>query len=181
MVSGGPGPRAHRHDRRTEVDVTAPHESPAATDSRPALAPMSLERVEESLDRLGYAFVEDEEHPDVLRARFDDYRFQFMLTGDEHGVMQTRGRWNHTVDISRKIEMLKICNEWNMGRVWPKVYVRRENEGMLGLYAETTHDFDLGATDTQIDRALSCGLRTVISFFHELEARIGPEVEDLDS
>lgn len=145
------------------------------------VAPLSIERVESALSQHGYSFVEDADNPDILRARFDEYRFQFMLTGESLAILQTRGRWNHTVDISRKIDMLKICNEWNMGRVWPKVYVRRENEGMLGLYAETTHDFDLGATDTQIDRALSCGLRTVISFFHELEARIGPEVEDLDS
>src|SRR5699024_2328923 len=59
-----------------------------------------------------YAFVEDEEHPDILRARFDDYRFQFMLTGEERGVLQTRGRWNHTVDVSRKVEIIKLCNEW---------------------------------------------------------------------
>ena len=119
--------------------MTASNESPATTDSRTALTPMSLERVEESLGRLGYAFVEDEEHPDVLRARFDDYRFQFMLTGDEHSVMQTRGRWNHTVDVSRKVEMVKLCNEWNMNRIWPKVYVRRESEGLLGVYLSLIH------------------------------------------
>src|SRR5690625_6193175 len=78
---------------------------------------MSLQRVEESLTRHGYAFVEDEEHPDILRARFDDYRFQFMLTGEERGVLQTRGRWNHTVDVSRKVEIIKLCNEWNMNRI----------------------------------------------------------------
>ncbi|EYT50193.1 hypothetical protein D641_0105270 [Brachybacterium muris UCD-AY4] len=181
MVSSGPmilGPFPSRS--QDEVDVTAPNESPTATGSRTALEPMSLERVEESLARLGYAFVEDEEHPDVLRARFDDYRFQFMLTGDEHGVMQTRGRWNHTVDVSRKVEMVKLCNEWNMNRIWPKVYVRRESEGLLGVYGELAADFRAGALDDQIDNSITCGLSTVIAFFHSLEERLGAELDELD-
>lgn len=161
--------------------MTAPHESPAVTDSTEGLAPMSLARVEESLTRHHYAFVKDEEHPEILRARFDDYRFQFMLTGEDHGVLQTRGRWNHSVDFSRKLEMVKLCNEWNMNRIWPKVYVRRESEGLLGVYGELAADFRAGALDSQIDSAIKCGLSTVIAFFHSLEERLGAELEDLDS
>ena len=83
--------------------MTAPNESPVqmGEGSADELAPLSLARVEEGLARHGYAYVEDEAHPEILRARFDDYRFQFMLTGEERGVLQTRGRWNHTVDVSR--------------------------------------------------------------------------------
>ena len=163
--------------------MTAPHESPvhSNTDSAEVLAPLSLERVEQSLARHGYAFVEDDEHPDILRARFDDYRFQFMISGDEHGVLQTRGRWSHSVDVSRKVEMVKLCNEWNMNRIWPKVYVRRESEGLLGVYGELAADYRTGALDSQIDSAIKCGLSTVIAFFHSLEERLGAELDELDS
>ncbi|MCL6422071.1 YbjN domain-containing protein [Brachybacterium sp. JHP9] len=157
---------------------------PQASSALPAadgVTPISIERIESALSQHGYAFVEDAEHPEVLRARFDDYRFQFMLASVNRPVLQIRGRWNHSVDVSRKHEMLRLCNDWNMGRVWPKVYVRRENEGMLGLYGEVTHDFYGGGTDQQIDRAIECGLRTVIAFFHELEDQLGPEIEDLDA
>ena len=163
------------------LEVTSPNESTVQKDSADGLAPMSLQRVEESLTRHGYAFVEDEEHPDILRARFDDYRFQFMLTGEERGVLQTRGRWNHTVDVSRKVEIIKLCNEWNMHRIWPKVYVRRESEGLLGVYGELAADFRVGALDTQVDNAIACGLSTVIAFFHSLEERLGDELDDLDA
>ncbi|WP_245822646.1 YbjN domain-containing protein [Brachybacterium avium] len=163
--------------------MTAPNESPVqmGKGSADELAPLSLSRVEESLARHGYAFVEDEEHPEILRARFDDYRFQFMISGDEHGVLQTRGRWSHSVDVSRKVEMIKLCNEWNMNRIWPKVYVRRESEGLLGVYGELAADFRAGALDSQIDNAITCGLSTVIAFFHSLEERLGAELDDLDS
>ncbi len=155
-------------------------QSVAVPEEAVLLAPMSLERLQEALTRLGYSFVQDEAHPDVLRARFDDYRFHFLLTGEDGGVLQARGRWNHSVDVSRKVEMIKLCNEWNMNRIWPKVYVRRESEGLLGVYGETIADFRGGAIDAQIDAALTCGLSTVIAFFHSLEERLGDEIDDLD-
>jgi len=160
--------------------VTAPHESPALPDSTHGLAPMSMARIEQSLARHGYAFVEDDEHAEILRARFDDYRFQFMLSGEEQAVLQTRGRWSHSVDFSRKVEMVKLCNEWNMNRIWPKVYVRRESEGLLGVYGELAADFRAGALDSQVDSAIKCGLSTVIAFFHSLEERLGAELDELD-
>ncbi|MGP9694987.1 YbjN domain-containing protein [Brachybacterium sp. AOP25-B2-12] len=141
---------------------------------------LSLERVEASLERHGYAFVEDEEHPDIVRARFDAYPFLFMLAGDDRTILQTRARWNHSVDVARKVEMVKLCNEWNMNRIWPKVYVRREAETVLGMYGEVAVDFSTGARDDQIDRSLECGLTTIISFFHDLEERLGSSVDDLD-
>ncbi|WP_240613277.1 YbjN domain-containing protein [Brachybacterium endophyticum] len=149
--------------------------------SAEGVCPISTRRVEASLKNHGYAYVEDTDHPEVLRARFDDYRFQFMLTGEAGSVLQARGRWNRSVSAARKPEMLKLCNEWNMSRVWPKVYVRRESEGLLGLYGEVTSDFSSGGSDQQIDRAIECGLRTVIAFFRELEERLGSEVDELDA
>lgn len=141
---------------------------------------LSLARVRACLERHGYAFVEDEEHPDILRARFDSYPFLFILAGDSGTILQTRARWNHSVDVARKVEMIKLCNEWNMNRIWPKVYVRREAETVLGMYGEVAVDFGCGARDEQIDRAVECGLTTVISFFHELEERLGSSVDELD-
>lgn len=145
------------------------------------LEPISLARVEESLTRQGYAFLEDASTPDHVRARFDDYRFTFLLAGHDHAVLQSRGKWSRLVDVEHKLEMIRMCNEWNMRRIWPKVYVRREGEGMLAVYGEVAADFGAGAADAQIDRALRCGLSSVIAFFHGLEERLGAELADLDA
>lgn len=142
---------------------------------------VTLDRLRAVLDRHGYAFVEDEEHPDVLRARFDSYPFLFILTGEEGSILQVRARWTHSVDVARKVEMSKLCNEWNMNRIWPKVYVRREGEAVLGMYGEYAADFALGASDAALDRTIQCGLATIISFFHEIEERLGSSVDELDS
>lgn len=156
--------------------MTAVHGAPHHAAGTGELPAITLERVEQSLTRLGYSFVQDEDHPEVLRARFDDYRFHILLAGAHRSVLQTRGRWNHSVDISRKVEMIKLCNEWNMNRVWPKAYVRRESESVLALYGEVNTDYLCGAADAQIDRAIECGLSTVISFFREIEARLGSDL-----
>lgn len=145
------------------------------------LEALSLARVEACLERHGYAFVEDEEHPQILRARFDSYPFLFLLAGEEGTILQTRARWNHSVDVARKVEMVKLCNEWNMNHVWPKVYVRREAETVLGMYGEVATDFATGCLDDQIDRAIQCSLTTIISFFHDLEERLGSSIDELDA
>lgn len=154
-------------------------DAPGKTHGTCTHPPVSLDRIEDSLRRLGYSFVQDEGHPDVLRARFDDYRFHFLLAGDDRDVLQTRGRWNHALDVSRKVEMLKMCNEWNMNRLWPKVYVRRESESVLSLYGEISADFHCGAAEVQIDRAIEAGLSTVIGFFHDVEARYGADLDSI--
>lgn len=142
---------------------------------------ISRRRVEEALDGLGYAYAEDEAHADQLRARFDDYRFTFLLAGADHAVLQIRGRWSRGVDVGHKPEMVRMCNEWNRSRIWPKVYVRREGDGMLGVYGEVAADFGAGALDAQIDSALRCGLSSVIAFFRSIEERLGAEIEELDA
>jgi hypothetical protein len=161
--------------------VTQPHVSPSSTagdETTREVRPVTVERIERALTARGYAFVEDPEHPEVLRARFDDHRFQFSLSSESHDVLQVRGRWKCSVDASRKAEMLRLCNEWNMNRIWPKVYARREADGALGLYGEVAADFRSGASDAQIDRAIDCGLHTVIAFFQELRSRLDADREE---
>lgn len=161
--------------------MTSPTDYRLPDHDGPELEALSLERVEASLERHGYAFVEDADDAPVVRARFDSYPFVFQLAGEDGSILQTRARWNHSVDVARKVEMVKLCNEWNMTRVWPKVYVRRESDTFLGMYGEVAVDFAAGARDAQIDRALECGLSTIISFFHDLEERLGSSVDDLDA
>lgn len=149
----------------------------AQTDSAAVqLAPLTLDRVAQCLRSHGYSYLEDESGEDVLTAGFHDYRFQFLLTGEDHQTLQVRGRWNHSLDVSRKVEAIKLCNECNMNRIFPKVYVRRESEDHLSLYGEYAADFLRGASDDQIDRVVTAGLKTVIKFFRDIESRFGTDL-----
>ena len=130
---------------------------------------ISVGRLKDSLNRLGYSYVEDDESPSVLRARFDSYPFTFAITGESDDLLVVRGRWDQMLPVEHKLEAAKVCNHWNMERMWPKVYVRRENDEALGVYGENIVDFTHGASDAAIDRAIACSLTTSISFFNSLQ------------
>ncbi|MDR2722205.1 MAG: YbjN domain-containing protein [Cellulomonadaceae bacterium] len=126
---------------------------------RPAL--LAPGRIGEELARRGYRFRLDADG-DVTGV-WDGNQFWFLLLGDHKEVLQVRARWANTVDDSARLSILQAANDWNRDRLWPKVYVREEDE--LAVYAEVSVDFEHGATDAQLADTISCGLATATQFF----------------
>ncbi|MDO5646154.1 MAG: YbjN domain-containing protein [Dermabacter sp.] len=152
--------------------------SPQVRDPHGPAHALTAERLKAALTRLGYSFVEDEENPDILRARFDAYPFTFAITGEHSSLLVVRGRWDQLIPVKLKMEAARVCNHWNMERLWPKVYVRREGDGALGVYGENVFDFHHGASDDALDRALRCSLTTAITFFRNLNDELPDENEN---
>ncbi|WP_250257989.1 YbjN domain-containing protein [Dermabacter sp. Marseille-Q3180] len=146
-------------------------------DAAPAGNKLTIERLEESLERLGYAFVEDDDTPNVLRARFDHYPFTFAVAGEHSHILVVRGRWDELLSVQQKLEATRLCNHWNMERMWPKVYVRRENDSALGVYGELVFDYYYGVSDEAIDRAITCALSTTVAFFSRLSSQVSDQDE----
>ncbi|QEU11428.1 MULTISPECIES: YbjN domain-containing protein [Dermabacter] len=146
-------------------------------DAAPAGNKLTIERLEESLERLGYAFVEDDDTPNVLRARFDHYPFTFAVAGEHSHILVVRGRWDELLSVQQKLEATRLCNHWNMERMWPKVYVRRENDSALGMYGELVFDYYYGVSDEAIDRAITCALSTTVAFFSSLSSQVSDQDE----
>jgi hypothetical protein len=59
-------------------------------------------------------------------------------------------------------------NAWNADKLWPKGYVRVEDD-VLGIYAEHTVDYEHGVTDEQIDLHLACGISTALQLFEHID------------
>lgn len=146
-------------------------------DAAPAGEKFTIERLEDSLERLSYAFVEDDDTPNVLRARFDHYPFTFAVAGEHSHILVIRGRWNELLAAQQKLEATRLCNHWNMERMWPKAYVRRENDTALGVYGELVFDYFYGVSDEAIDRAITCALSTTVAFFSNLAAHVSDHDE----
>ncbi len=53
--------------------------------------------------------------------------------------------------------MLIACNEWSQQMLWPKVYVKADEEG-VAVYSELTIAWDHGVTDEQLDLQLSTSI-----------------------
>ena len=70
--------------------------------------------------------------------------------------------------------MLIACNEWSQQMLWPKVYVKAD-EDEIAVYTEHTIAWDRGVTDAQLDLQLSTSIGSSLGFFREMTKRFVPE------
>ena len=128
----------------------------------PRPAPVSAERIGGDLARRGYRFRVDDDGD--VTGTWDGNRFWFLLLGSNDEILQVRGRWAGSIPARARLSVLQAVNDWNRERVWPKVYTREEDAGLV-LYTEVSVDFEHGATDEQLAATVSCGLVTATQFF----------------
>jgi len=139
-----------------------------------AVRPLNRERVEAYLESQKYTVRVDDDGD--LFGLFNDQPFWFVLMGEQKEILQVRGRWRHSVDEGRGVEVAQIVNDWNRDRIWPKTYTRSE-DGEIFIYSEVSTDFEHGVTDEQIAQTLACGLATGVQFFEHLAERLSPSSE----
>lgn len=149
--------------RRRDDPAHEPGRGLARLVQRPS--PLGSARVEAYLVGQGYHVQHDEDGD--LTGTWDGDRFWFLLLGEDHEVLQIRGRWHRTVPEERRAAVLLAVNDWNRERIWPKAYVRSEDD-VLALYGEVSVDLEHGATDDQLAQLVACGLGTGVQLFAAL-------------
>ena len=136
-------------------------------------SPLAAARIESYLVERGYHVAYDEDGD--LTGTWDGDRFWFLLLGEQEEILQVRGRWHRTLPPHRRTAALLAVNDWNRERIWPKVYLRDEDEG-TALYTEVSVDLEHGVTGDQLGQLVACGLGTGVQFF----AALGGLVPDVD-
>jgi hypothetical protein len=131
------------------------------------LAAVNKDRIKARLDARGYNYGVDDDGD--IGGRWDDHVFYFLLLGKDSEYLQVRGRWSRSLPTSELGQVLVHANDWNAGRIWPKVYVRLEENETLGVYTEHSVDYEPGVTDTQLDQHLGCAVSTSLAFFASLD------------
>ncbi|UZN02686.1 YbjN domain-containing protein [Cellulomonas sp. S1-8] len=132
----------------------------------PALGPLSRDRITAALDGRDMRYGIDDDGD--VGGYWDGHLFYFFIMGESGEHLQVRGRWNRKVDVAETPAVLAIVNEWNATHLWPKGYVRTEDE-VVGVYAEHTVDYEHGVSDEQIDLQLACGISTGLQLFEFLD------------
>jgi len=135
-------------------------------EQRPSLAPMAKARITERLEAQGLRYLVDDDGD--AAGYWDGHLFYFFVYGDADQAFQVRGRWNRKLGTEHLDALVRLANEWNSERLWPKVFVREE-DGLLGIYGELTVDYADGVADEQIDRQMNCGVATTIGVFEHLD------------
>jgi hypothetical protein len=145
-----------------------------ATGVQARLTPLTRERVADYLRSRGNKFVVDDDGD--LTGTWNGDRFWFLLLGDQHEILQVRGRWHRTVPMDNGPALALAINDWNRDRIWPKVYAREE-DGELGLYTEVSADLEPGVNDAQLGQIVSCGLGTGVQAFAAMSEAL-PDPDD---
>jgi hypothetical protein len=127
--------------------------------------PLTTERVAAELARRDYLFQTDDDGD--LTGLWDGNRFWFILMGQDKEVLQVRGKWGQHLPPAAREAALHAINDWNRDRLWPKVYLRDEDE--VAIYTEVSVDFEPGATDAQLADTIACGLVTATQFFNQAD------------
>jgi hypothetical protein len=132
-------------------------------------APLTTERVMDRLVALGYhVALDDDGDPTGV---WGTDRFWFVRLGSQHEILQVRGRWSRTVPLARRADLLLAVNDWNRDRMWPKAYVRTEDDG-LAVTAEVSVDLAEGVTDDQLDALILRGLASGGRLFEALALQL---------
>ena len=144
---------------------TKPTDTPASPSSG-ALAPLSQERITAHFDANDIRYGVDDDGD--LGCYFDGHPFYFFVVGQDGEYLQVRARWHRKVDASELDAVLRIVNEWNTDRLWPKGYVRAEGD-VLGVYGEHTVDYEHGLTDEQLGLHVQLSVSTTLHLFGALD------------
>ncbi|RMI04791.1 YbjN domain-containing protein [Cellulomonas triticagri] len=145
---------------------------PDAAGAGPAPQALSHDRVTAVLDSRDMRYGVDDDGD--IGGYWDGHLFYFFRMGGQQEYLQTRGRWNRKVGIDQFARVVELVNDWNASKLWPKGYVRREDD-VVGVYAEHTVDYEHGVTDEQLDLHLACGITTALSLFEHLDEQYPDE------
>ncbi|KQY44695.1 YbjN domain-containing protein [Cellulomonas sp. Root137] len=132
------------------------------------LPPLTIERVAQRLDARGSVYGRDTDGD--LVGRWDSHPFWFITMGRTKEYLQVRGRWARQVPGTELGTILLGANKWSETMVWPKIYVRIEDE-QVAVYTEHTVDYQSGVSDEQLDLHLTGGIASALRFFAELDER----------
>lgn len=131
--------------------------------------PFTRERMAEYMQREEYSYDLDSDG-DVMTG-FKKHGFYLLANGAEDEVLTVRGRWNRSLPADQRYALLDALNDWAVERIWPKGYVREDDDGTLAVFGEFSVDLEDGATDEQLAQYLDCGISTCLGMFDELDQR----------
>lgn len=147
-----------------------PAPEPAAP-SPHAIPALSQDRIKALFDEKGWNYYVDNEGD--LGGVWDDNQFWFLLRGQDKEILHIQARWHRPIDISRLEEVREFIVRWHREKLWPKCYHRINDEGVLHVYGEVTHDHEHGVTDDQLMQQIRCAIGTSNQFFDELARELG--------
>ena len=118
--------------------------------------------IEELLDEFGLLHQIDDDGD--LTVRWDSFTVYFFQYGDQKEVLQARAYVDRRLLVEQRASIVMWLDEWHRTRMAPKAYTTLPDDGLLGVCAEISHDFEKGATREQIALIIGTWLSQITQF-----------------
>jgi len=130
-------------------------------------SPITQERITGLLAEHGLGYFVD--HEGDIGLMFHGRLHYLLLLGPQDGALQVRGQWNRIASIDRLDELLELCQQVNLERVWPSTFVQVRDNGTVVPTAQVSTFLPYGATDDQLATVVLGGLGVTNAFFDALD------------
>lgn len=132
-----------------------------------SLAPVSVDRLAQVLEAEGLNFGYSDDRS-RLGGYWGEHLVEFIFYGEALEVLQVRAHWGRPLPADSWVDVLERLNSNNSERIWPKLYVDREDDG-LAVMAEHAVDYEPGASDEQLAQHVQCAVSTSLGAFERLD------------
>jgi hypothetical protein len=99
-----------------------------------------------------------------LVVRWEKCSVFFFFYGDRREVLQSRMYLNRRFNVDNRATLTLLLDEWNRTKLFPKAFTILPDDGMVGICAEHCHDFEAGATRSQIKYSVGMWIDTLLRF-----------------
>ncbi|MGI8678972.1 MAG: YbjN domain-containing protein [Jatrophihabitans sp.] len=98
-----------------------------------------------------------------LLVRWESCTIYFFFYGEKNEVLQARLYLNRRFSVDDRGSLSLLLDEWNRTRLFAKAYTILPDDGMVGICAEQSRDFE-GSTRAQLKYAVASWIDTLLRF-----------------
>ena len=168
--------RPDRHPQEDDVrgeTAAVPLASPAAqqpidrfqaparpmVDPRNVVSPLTRERVQRICDEQKWNYEVDGDGD--VAGSWNGEPFYFIVAGDHDEILQVSSRLNRPIEEFEVETARQFVDDWHRDKIWPKLALGQDSEGVIRLHATFAVDYEYGVADSQILQQLLCAIGTV--------------------
>lgn len=107
-----------------------------------------------------------------LALRWENCSIFFFHYGEHDEVLQARMYLNRRFSVELRPTLALALDDWNRTKLFPKAYTMLPDDGIVGICAEQSYDFELGATREQIQHTVGVWIDTLLRFAEWVDEQI---------
>jgi hypothetical protein len=126
--------------------------------------------LQQILDEFGLRHSVDDDGD--LTVRWEKCSLFFFFYGERQEVLQARMYLNRRFSVDMRSSVALMLDDWNRTKLFPKTYTVLPDDGMVGICAEQSFDFEVGATREQVKYTVGVWVDTLLRFAEWVDEQV---------